>query len=75
MHSNAYKDPFYQKEFHAASIDTDGLVDDFCSRCHTPIGVLSGEIPPADAGPRIHGFCGIDGPGSVDNDPDNYRLI
>jgi len=48
MHSNAYTDPFYQKEFHAASTDTDGLVDEFCSRCHTPIGVLSGEIPPAD---------------------------
>jgi hypothetical protein len=48
MHSNAYTDPFYQKEFHAASTDTEGLVDEFCSRCHTPIGVLSGEIPPAD---------------------------
>ncbi len=48
MHANAYKDPFYQKEFHAASSDTDGLVDEFCSRCHTPIGVLAGEIPPID---------------------------
>ncbi|WP_406656300.1 multiheme c-type cytochrome [Methanolobus sp. ZRKC2] len=48
MHSNAYVDPFYLKEFHAASEDTDGLVDSFCSRCHTPIGVVAGEIPPAD---------------------------
>lgn len=48
MHANAYTDPFYQQEFHAASTDTEGLVDEFCSRCHTPIGVLAGEIPPAD---------------------------
>ncbi|MBN2110733.1 MAG: cytochrome c family protein [Methanosarcinaceae archaeon] len=48
MHSNAYVDPFYLEEFHAASEDTDGLVDSFCSRCHTPIGVVAGEIPPAD---------------------------
>ncbi len=48
MHANAYIDPFYLKEFDAASNDTDGLVDSFCSRCHTPIGVVSGEIPPAD---------------------------
>jgi len=48
MHANAYTDPFYQKEVHAASADTDGMVDEFCSRCHTPIGVIAGEIPPVD---------------------------
>ncbi|WP_406660080.1 multiheme c-type cytochrome [Methanolobus sp. ZRKC3] len=48
MHSNAYVDPFYLKEVEAASKDTDGLVDTFCSRCHTPIGVVSEEIPPID---------------------------
>ena len=47
-HSYAYSDPFYLKEVEAASQDTDGLVDEFCSRCHTPIGVVSGEIPPID---------------------------
>jgi hypothetical protein len=48
MHSNAYRDPFYLKEVEAASKDTDGLVDTFCSRCHTPIGVIAEEIPPID---------------------------
>jgi len=48
MHYYAYEDPFYQKEFLAASNDTEGIVDIFCSRCHTPIGVVSGEIPPID---------------------------
>ncbi len=48
MHFNAYLDPFYLEEVKVASKDTDGLVDEFCSRCHTPIGVVSGEIPPID---------------------------
>ncbi|WP_094226678.1 multiheme c-type cytochrome [Methanolobus psychrotolerans] len=48
MHFNAYLDPFYLEEVKVASIDTDGLVDEFCARCHTPIGVVSGEIPPID---------------------------
>lgn len=48
MHYNAYEDPFYQLEFMAASNDTAGMLDTFCSRCHTPIGVVSGEIPPKD---------------------------
>ncbi|WP_340819507.1 multiheme c-type cytochrome [Methanolobus sp. WCC4] len=48
MHFNAYLDPFYLEEVKVASEDTDGLVDEFCSRCHTPIGVTSGEIPPID---------------------------
>lgn len=45
MHSNAYIDPFYQKELQVASEDTDGSTDKFCLRCHTPIGVTSGEVP------------------------------
>ncbi len=48
MHSYAYTDPFYLKEVEAASEDTEGLVDTFCSRCHTPIGVMAEEIPPID---------------------------
>ena len=48
MHYNAFEDPFYQREFAAASNDTEGSLDIFCSRCHTPIGVVSGEIPPID---------------------------
>lgn len=45
MHSNAYIDPFYQKELQVASEDTEGSIDEFCLRCHTPIGVTSGEAP------------------------------
>ncbi|WP_157197344.1 multiheme c-type cytochrome [Methanohalobium evestigatum] len=45
MHSNAYIDPFYQKEYQVASEDTNGKTDKYCLRCHTPIGVASGEAP------------------------------
>ncbi len=48
MHSNSYKDPVFQKLYAMASQETKGLTDGFCARCHTPIGVLKGEIPPAD---------------------------
>ena len=46
MHSIAYTDPVYLKEEEMASRETDGLTDTYCARCHTPIGVLSGEVPP-----------------------------
>ncbi|VUT28105.1 MAG: putative cytochrome c [Candidatus Syntrophoarchaeum sp. GoM_oil] len=46
LHSIAYTDPIYLGEEAMASEDTDGLTDAYCSRCHTPIGVLSGEVPP-----------------------------
>jgi len=46
MHSIAYTDPVYLKEEEMASRDTDGLTDTYCARCHTPIGVLAGEVPP-----------------------------
>ena len=48
MHSFAEIDPFYKKEAEMASNDTDGLTDTYCARCHTPIGVVSGEIPPVN---------------------------
>lgn len=48
MHANAYIDPVYQKEDAMASNDTDGLTDEFCIKCHSPIGFLTGEILPAD---------------------------
>lgn len=48
MHSLAEKDPYYQALFIMASEETDGLTDTYCSRCHTPIGLTSGEMPPAD---------------------------
>ncbi|MDY6964650.1 MAG: PGF-CTERM sorting domain-containing protein [Halobacteriota archaeon] len=46
LHSVAYTDPLYLKLEEIASDETDGLTDDYCTRCHTPIGVLSGEVPP-----------------------------
>ncbi|NQE45005.1 hypothetical protein C5S31_03145 [ANME-1 cluster archaeon GoMg2] len=46
MHSIAYTDPVYLAEEEMASNETDGLTDTYCARCHTPIGVLSGEVPP-----------------------------
>jgi hypothetical protein len=48
MHSHASDDPFYAEAFIVAGQDTNGLTDTFCSACHTPLGMLSGEIPPAD---------------------------
>ncbi|WP_135613158.1 multiheme c-type cytochrome [Methanococcoides sp. AM1] len=48
MHAYAYTDPLYQAELQMASEETGGQTDEFCSRCHTPIGVLGGEVPPID---------------------------
>ncbi|MHC1756979.1 MAG: multiheme c-type cytochrome [Methanosarcina sp.] len=50
MHSNADSDFFYQAMLQEYSVATEsqGLSPDFCSRCHTPIGVVSAEIPPLD---------------------------
>ena len=46
LHSASYTDPLYLKLEEIASEETDGLTDDYCTKCHTPIGVLSGEVPP-----------------------------
>lgn len=48
MHAYSSSDPFYEGTFLLASKETNGLTDHFCSRCHTPIGELAGEVPPAD---------------------------
>lgn len=48
MHSNSWKDPFYQKIYLQLNERTKGASAKFCAVCHSPIGVLSGEIPPAD---------------------------
>jgi len=50
MHSNANNDFFYQAMLHEYGIaaEAQGLSPEFCSRCHTPIGVVSAEIPPLD---------------------------
>ena len=46
LHSISYTDPLYLKLEEIASEETDGLTDDYCTKCHVPIGVLSGEVPP-----------------------------
>lgn len=50
MHSNSDEDFFYQAmlQEYAADAEAEGLPEGFCSRCHTPIGLVSGEIPPLD---------------------------
>lgn len=50
MHNNSFKDPVFQKIYQFAVEDTDGdrVVEDFCIVCHSPVGFMSGEIPPPD---------------------------
>ncbi len=48
MHSSSWKDPFYQKIYRKLNEQTSGKSAEFCAACHSPIGVLSAEIPPAD---------------------------
>lgn len=50
MHSNADSDFFYQAmlQEYGSDAEAQGLPPEFCSRCHTPIGVVSAEIPPLD---------------------------
>jgi hypothetical protein len=50
MHSNADNDFFYQAMLHEYGVaaEAQGLSPEFCSRCHTPVGVVSFEIPPLD---------------------------
>ena len=42
--SHAWDDPLYRALLKQASIATDGKVDHFCAGCHTPLGLLSGQI-------------------------------
>lgn len=48
MHSNALKDPIYRKAVALASRETYGDIDVYCSKCHGPIAVMTGEVPPVD---------------------------
>lgn len=40
----AWDDPIYRALLKKASIATDGKIDNFCTGCHTPIGLLTGKI-------------------------------
>jgi len=46
MHYHAFDDPFYQEELKLASEETNGSLDVFCTRCHIPASVVSGQVPP-----------------------------
>lgn len=47
MMANAWDDPIYRALLRKASMATDGKVDNFCTGCHTPLGLLSGRIDSA----------------------------
>lgn len=50
MHSLSDSDFFYKAmlQEYGVAAESQGLSPEFCSRCHTPIGVVSAEIPPLD---------------------------
>ncbi len=48
MLSRSYEDELFRKLYLLGSEETDGLIDEFCMRCHSPVGVYLKEIPPAD---------------------------
>ncbi len=43
-HAAATTDPLYRAWFKAADQTTQGQISPFCAGCHTPIGLLSGQI-------------------------------
>ncbi len=47
MHSNAWVDPIYLAVMRKASEATNGLTDNLCIGCHTPIGLTTGEATPS----------------------------
>jgi hypothetical protein len=46
MHSNAWNDPIYRALMRLASKATNGLTDNLCLGCHTPVGLVTGEASP-----------------------------
>ena len=45
LHAQAQVDRLYLAEYEQASKDTEGLTDPFCTKCHSPISYMAGEIP------------------------------
>lgn len=43
-HAHAFKDSLFHALWKAGSRETGGAIDIFCVSCHTPIGVLTGDI-------------------------------
>jgi nitrate/TMAO reductase-like tetraheme cytochrome c subunit len=48
MHAKALSDPLYLHKLKQADEATDGEVTGFCLSCHTPVGVMSGEVTGID---------------------------
>src|SRR5512143_1933586 len=46
MHSNAWHDPVYRALMRLAVKATNGLTDNICIGCHTPVGLTTGEASP-----------------------------
>lgn len=44
--SRSWDDPIYRALLKQASEATDGKIDNFCTGCHTPIGLTTGQITP-----------------------------
>lgn len=44
MMAYSWDDPIYRALLQRASVATGGAVDNFCTGCHTPIGLTSGQI-------------------------------
>ena len=45
LHAQAHTDPIYDGYFMLASRQSGKKMEPFCAPCHTPVGVLQGEIP------------------------------
>ena len=48
MHAVAHIDPVYLKLFVIASKEANRTFDEFCTKCHSPIAIITGEKPSAD---------------------------
>src|SRR5659263_72615 len=48
MHAVAHIDPVYLKLFVIASKETNRTFDEFCTKCHSPIAIITGEKPSYD---------------------------
>jgi hypothetical protein len=44
--SRSWDDPIYRALLKQASVATDGAIDNFCTGCHTPMGLTTGQITP-----------------------------
>lgn len=48
MHRRAFEDMIFRKAYELADKEAGEKIAKFCDSCHTPIGLMSGEVPPID---------------------------